>query len=59
MGKQLDSLSDVVSFGVAPSMILYQLLKVSFTKEENGLNDTSSIWLLPAFIDCLLQAHGG
>ena len=26
MGKQLDSLSDVVSFGVAPGVILYQLL---------------------------------
>ena len=24
MGKQLDSLADVVSFGVAPSMIIYQ-----------------------------------
>src|ERR1700761_1643588 len=24
MGKQLDSLADVVSFGVAPGMILYQ-----------------------------------
>ena len=27
MGKQLDSLSDVVSFGVAPGLILYQLLR--------------------------------
>jgi CDP-diacylglycerol---serine O-phosphatidyltransferase len=36
MGKQLDSLSDVVSFGVAPSVILYQLLRISFIKEENG-----------------------
>src|SRR3954470_20801707 len=27
MGAQLDSLSDVVSFGVAPGMILYQLLR--------------------------------
>ena len=25
MGKQLDSLSDVVSFGVAPAIIMYQL----------------------------------
>jgi len=29
LGKELDSLSDVVSFGVAPSMILYHLLKNS------------------------------
>jgi len=49
MGKQLDSLADVVSFGVAPGMILYQFLRLSFAKEPNGL-DTSMAWLLPAFI---------
>ncbi len=49
MGKQLDSLSDVVSFGVAPAVIMYQLLRISFIKEENGL-DTQLLWLLPAFI---------
>jgi CDP-diacylglycerol--serine O-phosphatidyltransferase len=27
MGKQLDSLADVVSFGVAPGMIIYQFLQ--------------------------------
>ena len=30
-GKQLDSLADVVSFGVAPAMILYRLILYSFT----------------------------
>lgn len=49
MGEQLDSLSDLVSFGVAPGMILYQLLRLSYAKEENGL-DVSFIALLPAFI---------
>ena len=49
LGKQLDSLSDVVTFGVAPATIIYQLLRLSFAKEENGL-DVSFIWLLPAFI---------
>jgi CDP-diacylglycerol--serine O-phosphatidyltransferase len=49
LGKQLDSLSDVVSFGVAPGVILYQLLRFSFAREENGL-DVSITWLLPAFI---------
>lgn len=29
LGKELDSLSDVVSFGIAPSMILFQLMKQS------------------------------
>lgn len=49
MGEQLDSLSDMVSFGVAPSMILYQLLRISYAQEENGL-DVSIIALLPAFL---------
>jgi CDP-diacylglycerol--serine O-phosphatidyltransferase len=49
MGKQLDSLSDVVSFGVAPGLILYQLLRMSFAQEENGL-DVSMVALLPAFL---------
>ena len=56
MGKQLDSLSDVVSFGVAPSVILYQLLKISFIKEESGL-ETSIAWLLPAFIVACAGAY--
>jgi len=49
MGKQLDSLSDVVSFGVAPALIIYQLLKISYAQEENGL-DISIAFLLPALI---------
>ena len=49
MGKQLDSLADVVSFGVAPGIILYQLLRISFIREENGLDVT--MWALaPALI---------
>ena len=49
MGEQLDSLADIVSFGVAPGLILYQLLRISFAQEENGL-DISTIWLLPALL---------
>lgn len=49
MGKQLDSLADVVSFGVAPGMIVYQFLRLSFAQQEDGL-DISMAWLLPAFI---------
>jgi len=49
MGRQLDSLSDVVSFGVAPGMILFQLLRMGFAREENGL-DVSLWFLLPAFL---------
>lgn len=56
MGKQLDSLADVVSFGVAPGVILYQLLRISLIREENGL-DASIIWLLPAFILSCASAY--
>ena len=56
MGKQLDSLADVVSFGVAPSMIMYQLLRFSYMKEENGL-DTSVLLLFPAFLVACAGAY--
>lgn len=49
MGKQLDSLADVVSFGVAPAMIIYQFLRLSYAQQEGGL-DVSAAWLLPAFV---------
>jgi len=49
MGKQLDSLSDLVSFGVAPAMIIYQFLRLSFAQQEDGL-DVSIIWLLPSLL---------
>lgn len=49
MGKQLDSLADLVSFGVAPAMIIFQFLRLSFASEEGGL-DVSFFWLLPPFI---------
>ncbi len=49
MGKQLDSLADVVSFGVAPGMIIYQFLRLSIAREDAGI-DSSIAWLVPAFI---------
>lgn len=49
MGKQLDSLADVVSFGVAPGMIVYQFLKLSVARQEDGL-DASAAWLYPALL---------
>ena len=49
MGKQLDSLADVVSFGVAPALIIYQFLRLSVAGGENGL-DASFAWLLPALL---------
>ncbi|MBC7902795.1 MAG: CDP-alcohol phosphatidyltransferase family protein [Gemmatimonadaceae bacterium] len=49
MGKQLDSLADLVSFGVAPGMIIYQFLRISYASQPNGL-DISFLLLLPAFL---------
>lgn len=49
MGKQLDSLADLVSFGVAPGLIVYQFLRLSYAQESGAL-DTSMIWLLPALL---------
>jgi CDP-diacylglycerol--serine O-phosphatidyltransferase len=56
LGKQLDSLADVVSFGVAPSMIVYQFLRLGFARGENGL-ETSFVWLMPAFILAAAAAY--
>lgn len=49
MGKQLDSLSDTVSFGVAPGLIAYHFLRLSFAHQADGLS-ISMIYLLPAFL---------
>ncbi len=56
MGKQLDSLADVVSFGVAPSLIIYQFLRMSFVAVEGGIN-TPVVFLLPAFIIAAAGAY--
>jgi CDP-diacylglycerol--serine O-phosphatidyltransferase len=56
MGKQLDSLADVVSFGVAPSMIIYQFLRMAYAREETGM-DISVVWLFPAFIIAAAAAY--
>ncbi len=49
LGKQLDSLADLVSFGVAPAMILYQFLRLAFAQQQTGLNIYSA-FLLPALL---------
>jgi CDP-diacylglycerol--serine O-phosphatidyltransferase len=56
MGKQLDSLADAVTFGVAPSMIFYQYLRLSFASEENGI-EVSMLWLVPAFLFAAAGAY--
>ena len=49
MGIQLDSLADVVTFGVAPGMILFSFLRLSWASEATAL-DTTTLYLIPAFI---------
>jgi CDP-diacylglycerol--serine O-phosphatidyltransferase len=49
MGKQLDSLADVVSFGVAPGLIIYQFLRLAFAQQDDGLT-IPQMYLIPAFI---------
>ena len=49
MGKQLDSLADLVSFGVAPGIILYQFLRMGYIKDADGI-EASALLLIPAFI---------
>lgn len=49
IGKQLDSLADVVSFGVAPGLILYQLLRITYAQMNGGID--ISLWaLMPAVL---------
>lgn len=49
MGRELDSLADIVSFGVAPGMVVYQLLRISYARQPAGI-DVPIAWLLPAFL---------
>jgi CDP-diacylglycerol---serine O-phosphatidyltransferase len=49
LGKQLDSLADCVSFGVAPGLIIYEFLRMGYARNPNGL-DINILLLLPAFI---------
>lgn len=56
LGKQLDSLADVVSFGVAPGLILYQFLRLSWAKEEAGI-DVYTWLLVPALLIPMAAAY--
>lgn len=49
IGKDLDSLADVVSFGVAPSAILFRLLWDTMAAEKNAF-DVNMLGLAPAFL---------
>ncbi|MEN9338921.1 MAG: hypothetical protein RIQ62_233 [Bacteroidota bacterium] len=49
LGKDLDSLSDVVSFGVAPGMILMKMLWAGYMQQPDAI-DVPMLAMCPAFI---------
>jgi len=55
-GKQLDSLSDVVSFGVLPGMVLFQLLAVSFFDSPFAF-ELGIFAFMPGFLFTLAAAY--
>lgn len=50
IGKELDSLADVVSFGVAPGFIIYQLLNDSMTLISPTIVNSGNIFLIFSFL---------
>jgi CDP-diacylglycerol---serine O-phosphatidyltransferase len=56
LGKELDSLADLVTFGLLPGIIYYQLLERSFFLSTDALY-TSKLWMLPALIIPLCAAY--
>ncbi|OJW79084.1 MAG: hypothetical protein BGO69_00330 [Bacteroidetes bacterium 46-16] len=49
VGQDLDSLADLVSFGVAPAMIMFKLLWTAYMKQPNAM-DVSMLATTPAFL---------
>ena len=49
LGRELDSLADIVSFGIAPAILIYELLSVSLTLNSPALenaNDPLAVLIL-------------
>ncbi|MCD4832700.1 MAG: CDP-alcohol phosphatidyltransferase family protein [Bacteroidales bacterium] len=60
VGKELDSLADLVSFGVAPSVIIFHLMKISLFKTVHlppieNLTITEILFLLIPFFIAILS----
>ena len=60
IGKELDSLADVVSFGVAPGAILFTLLEFSLFGKNDPIHEISGSWFewLVLFSAFLLPVFG-
>jgi CDP-diacylglycerol--serine O-phosphatidyltransferase len=57
IGKELDSLADVVSFGVVPAAVLYTLLTLYFKSVSTNENEWQiMIYSSPAFLVALFSA---
>ncbi len=61
IGKELDSLADMVSFGVAPSIIVYKLIRISLFGENDNIlfsemNTSDLIMIFSAFIIAVFSA---
>ncbi len=60
VGKELDSLADIVSFGIAPSVIVFHLMKISLFKTVHlppieNLTITEILFLLIPFFIAILS----
>jgi len=49
MGGQLDSLADVVTFGVVPGLMMYQLLAYAYQLKDNAIG-TNNAWFAIALL---------
>lgn len=56
LGKELDSLADVVSFGLVPGMMLFRLLRSAYMQQADVF-DVSNINLAPALLVPCLAAY--
>ncbi len=56
IGKDLDSLADMVTFGVVPGFVMYQLIRISVIAQNPNSNDTSNSLAYFAFIIPVLSA---
>lgn len=52
IGKDLDSLADVVSFGVAPAMIIYQMLWMASMSEPKAMEVNPFVIFLAFLLPC-------
>ena len=50
IGKELDSLADVVSFGVAPAVIIYNLLSSGPGSESWNIGGINTLMIIPAVL---------